>query len=288
MQMDYQPELIDYLYTHSSVLEILDAYISDLETYNTLSSIQHAQKLKEYRDKYVKDRRFLSQIRNLFNKLHDLLDRKSPTLRFIIEGRRKSLIKTEQKILLYQELNKPLDLLRDMIAFRIIIFGKDCPELIKEIYRVLEFCSELCIVKGFSICESTQIPKNSFSFENAKINGIVIPQTEIISPEYRYCIKDYIRYPKSNGYQSVHAIFRAPDGRCFELQCRTMDMHIRAETGDASHLNHDIEKYANNGIDFDPARVDMEGFYYSKEDNKLLDYIGLYKSSQILQRRKSF
>jgi GTP pyrophosphokinase len=54
--------------------------------------------------------------------------------------------------------------------------------------------------------------------------------------------KDYIEHPKANGYQSLHTSVRNGEGFVFEVQIRTVDMHLAAEDGSASHWRYRSHK----------------------------------------------
>ncbi len=51
-------------------------------------------------------------------------------------------------------------------------------------------------------------------------------------------IKDYIAFPKTNGYQSLHTTIFTGDGGIIEVQIKTAEMYQEAEYGIASHISY--------------------------------------------------
>jgi GTP pyrophosphokinase len=60
-------------------------------------------------------------------------------------------------------------------------------------------------------------------------------------------IKDYIAFPKPNGYQSIHTTVYTGDGGALEMQLRTEAMHQEALYGIASHLTYKERQQGNGG-----------------------------------------
>jgi len=60
-------------------------------------------------------------------------------------------------------------------------------------------------------------------------------------------IRDYIAFPKPNGYQSIHTTLFTGDGGLVEIQIRSKQMHREAEFGIASHMSYK-EGFTKNKI----------------------------------------
>lgn len=272
------------LYGATSIPDALERYIESLKSTGNFKNLAHAKALEKYHDEIV-NKKYLSRLRINFNEIYSLIDKNYPNLRFLIEGRRKSFISTDEKIIKLLEEKRSLDLLRDTNGFRILLFGEESEKLINNCYSIMDEIIRHLIEKGCTLCEAEPV-KDTESF-NPEEHKLIIPKKSGIPEVFKYGIKDYILTPKENGYQSIHAIFRTATGECFEIQIRTFAMHLYAESGKASHTQYKTKKYKKNVMTYEKELIGIPGYGIS-EDGKLFDFIGLEKSLQILQRQKTF
>jgi len=62
-------------------------------------------------------------------------------------------------------------------------------------------------------------------------------------------IKDYIAFPKPNGYRSIHTTVFTGDGNIVEVQIRTEEIHKESEYGITSHISYkEKNKKLNSGL----------------------------------------
>lgn len=268
----------------TSIPKFLELYKELLIKRADENSVLHANRLDQY-CKEITNRKYLAELKKDFNSLYLLISKEYPHLNFLIEGRIKSVVSTDRKIVKNINENKSLDSLRDTIAFRTLIFGNySQTELVELCYSVMN-----SIIKygnsNYILCEADTV-KNVMDL-NDDANGIIIPKKSQINPRYLFGVKDYILTPKKNGYQSLHAIFRRQKGgECFEIQVRTFDMHVYAENGEASHSNYKKKKY-NTPYNIEREKIHIPG-YGVTSDGTVFDFIGLEKGLQIIKQQKVF
>ena len=237
---------------------------------------------------------YKDDFRDKFNEVFDKINSISsdfPNLQFKLEGRRKSVVSSIEKLIKLLKQGRSLDLFRDTFGIRLVLMSTEDTEAEKqkELYSIANVIIKFLIEQGNILCESENMPKKE-TLEKG-VGKIVIPKKSYISPMYSRCIKDYVALPKSNGYQAIHMVFRSPKGYYFEVQLRTENMHIRAEYLYANHTKYKLTEYTLSENEdrlldkIDLSKINMPGFrYLGLKEKTFTDYKGLVESIRIYFR----
>ena len=103
-------------------------------------------------------------------------------------------------------------------------------------------------------------------------------------------IKDYIAFPKPNGYQALHTTIFTGDGNIVELQIKTHEMYRYSEYGIASHLLYKDNKHGKKVLDWIYAllpklrRSDDTSTLKEKDVPKWISELASYKGPPKNQR----
>ena len=247
--------LNDYLYSGDTVFKILHQYAGDLRenarlTRNSIDTA-HSNFLVQITE-MLEHNDFLTSQSQRIKEFYKYMTREYPFLAFTFKGRIKSLIRAEEKfngyILEYiykyykkngkfpseTEIKSKLICFRDLIAYRIVISMPSChikngdekSEIEKKyLYEIADVVPEFLEERGFT-AELSGFTEDRYS-DKLK---------DAVRPYYR----DYVTFPRSTGYQSIHITFYDNLARCYtELQLRTKDMDDFAEIGDANHFGYE-------------------------------------------------
>lgn len=271
------------LYTGGDIPDVIAKYANALKANPSIANVNHANRLIEYKNS-ITNKNLLYRLRKNFNGIYTLLDKHFRDVRFVIDGRRKSLISFERKVEKLIAEGKELDQIKDTFAFRVIVFGTNSYSLINTCYNIANCIIEYSINNGLTCCETSL--SDIGTFVSKDYPNVIIPKKTGIKKDYRLYVKDYFLNPKENGYQSLHLLFKATTGEYFEVQIRTFDMHVHAESGDANHAKYKNKKYQTS-LDFEPQKVKIPGYGISP-NGKIYDFIGLEKGLEILKRQKTY
>ncbi|MEE9453436.1 MAG: bifunctional (p)ppGpp synthetase/guanosine-3',5'-bis(diphosphate) 3'-pyrophosphohydrolase [Paracoccaceae bacterium] len=90
--------------------------------------------------------------------------------------------------------------------------------------------------------------------------------------------KDYISQPKTNGYRSLHTTLSGRDAKRVEIQIRTHEMHMVAESGVAAHWSYRDGERFENPFAVDPfqwVRSLSERFENAENPDDFLEHVKL-------------
>lgn len=202
--------------------------------------------------------------------------------------RKKSFIKFVEKILLFlsksnastspeKRAKYSLDKICDIYGIRIILCmgSKDTLESVEMCYEALNETIRFFTNNGYTVNYAE--PLVDLGFSQAQHPDVVVPKKAQILEGFEENVKDYYLNPKANGYQSLHIIFKDPEGKETEIQIRTQATHMRVEFDPcASHASHDTSRYPER-LNLSPEKINIQGFAYYAP-GLFHDGVGLFKS----------
>lgn len=273
------PELASIIYEEKeSLAGIRTKYIEKLRETGEMHNILYANKLEESAE--------MLNPCNLKELEKDFVDFKGYMRKFckknnislMIKYRQKDFIRLNNKIRSAIISGSSLDKVRDLLGFRIILNtgSKDTPETISLCYQLLNQVLNFFVSSRFCIPLEAEARSNTH-FIKEEHPDIIVPENNLVHPGFENNIKDYIMYPKANGYQSLHVVIKKPNGLTFEVQIRTFAMDVLAEVGNASHSSYKKERKSGSDIILDYSKINIPGFH-CLPDGSIHDVIGLVKS----------
>jgi ppGpp synthetase/RelA/SpoT-type nucleotidyltranferase len=145
--------------------------------------------------------------------------------------------------------DEPLSKILDLIGLRVIVGKKpiDDSSSIRLCYKLANDLQHWLMLEMESTLMDSEPRKSpDITILNDDVEeDIWIPDKSLIPRSFQNNWKDYIAFPKSNGYQGLHLVFRLsyPVFLEMELQIRSHAMHERAEHGSCAHSSHKKNRY---------------------------------------------
>ncbi|MBO5478929.1 MAG: hypothetical protein J6A04_04385 [Clostridia bacterium] len=273
------PDITEIIYEESESLSgIRSKYIEVLRKTSLMHNYLYANKLEECAKMLSSAN--LKELEKEFVDFKEYMRKfcKKKNISLIIKYRQKDFLRLNNKIRTTLSNGYPLDRVRDLLGFRIILTtpNKDSISTIALCYEVLNQVIDFFVTTRHCIPLEAEARTNS-KFVQSNHPTVVVPETNLVIPGFESNIKDYVMYPKENGYQSLHVVIQKPNGLTFEVQIRTTAMDILAEKGNAAHVNYRKERKSKTDICLDYSKVQIPGFLYMP-DGSIYDTIGLAKS----------
>lgn len=272
------PDIRDALYAGNSIDDIQERYITALRSEYSLSNFLYANKLEEGQNMLN-----IHNLHELEQEFHDLKEylrmwSKKHNVHVFIKRRKKGWIGYNEKIQLFLLHNRSLDKILDLLGFRIILCTDniDSIESVKLLYELQNEIMQFFIEKKHCIFLEAE-PRIDTNFNSKEFNDIVIPRDSLLYEEFIPFVKDYVRYPKNNAYQSLHCVIRKPNGLTFEVQVRTYAMDLVAEHGTGAHTSYKNQRYTELDFGIDYSKINIPGFIVLP-DGSINDIVGLQHS----------
>lgn len=116
----------------------------------------------------------------------------------------------------------------------------------------------------------TDCPKEQERLECWKIYAVL---TDLYRPNTAK-LKDWISFPKTNGYESLHAVVMGPAGSWVEVQIRSERMQEIAEKGFAAYYKHKTDDKTESGFDVWLKKAQV---LINSQDTNAIEFVDNFK-----------
>lgn len=293
------------LYETTSVPQMLELFskkISSNFSSEDFLILQMASQLYESAQIRKNADEYMRILAKMSSKCFELINQKHPELHFCTSQRLKSVLSE-----IYKRCDRVQDGLspeiKDLPAVRVILLMPETQETLQTEYiiakEIMENFSLLNSDENFPLYVNLSMPDKSVSqsaFDAKAHPKVVVSDESILIPGLEKLGKDYIHFPKDDGYQSFHISFELakksePTFRIFsEVQIRTISQHQYSEYGPASHRKYKDgrNKRMEEIFSYEKGKVHLSGYHPNENPEHEIDFSGFSKPTFITERSKTF
>lgn len=276
------PELNEAFENTTNVNDACLKYINILNSTDSFYNSQYSNRLSKFLDVEI----YIDYLESEYYALKTFLRKwsKANKVNVILKMRRKSFIGYNEKIRLYLSSGKDLSLIRDLIGFRLVLCTGStdsvethhlCCKLMNDILRFLALERKCLLLDAHA--QKTFV--KTINLTTDITNKIFISDVDDILPEFKRFVENYMLYPKTDGYQGLHACIES--SLPFEIQVKSFAMDCYA---DSIHSKYKSERYENTKIFLDLSKININGVAFDETGHILSDYSGLFKGLDLFNR----
>ena len=293
------------LYESTSVPQMLELFskaISSKFSFEDFLILQMASQLYESAQMRKLDSDYMRMMALVSSECYELIHSKHPDILFCTSQRFKSALSEIYKR--YERVQDGLSPeIKDLPALRVILLEPERQETLQMEYiiakEIMEHFSMLNGDINFPLYVNLSVPDKAVSqsaFDPSKNKEVLLPDESILISGLEKLGKDYIHYPKNDGYQSFHISFelvKKSDSsfRLFsEIQIRSIAQHQYSEFGPASHKNYKDRRNRKMEeiFNFEKEKVRIRGYYPNENPNFEIDFSGFSQPTFVSEHTKKF
>lgn len=217
----------------------------------------------------------INEIRQIKGEIQAAIAKEFPKLHVEVGARLKSLSHLQEKFFRSNQMEgDKTPNIKDMLGIALKISNTSLEDNINYCYFLGDLIADM-----FQQLDAGEI-KQTTNFDYSRFVGKIYRPDEIPIVHSLKLAKDYIRYPKDNGYQKYHILVKISEF-VFEVQIGTQSMFLFAENADACHFKYKEIVTGKNDSKIDYTKYNHIAGFYSILGIGYNDSVGLVKALTI-------